>query len=281
MGTGADGSTHPSRSGTISRLKLRRQAIWPAGTGRAGRRRSLLLVLLLPLALRGFIAGMGAVQGDHPSALYPDLQTLPPSELQFDTEVLADGQAHYLLRLTNTVWNAGPGRLEVVERERAIYQHVYDAAKGGTLVQRLYVGSDIIYHPGHNHYHFENFASYLLLQRDTNGVYQATTNEGTKTSFCIADFSLVEGSYELQYPYPATCDKKLQGMTVGWADPYPWWYAEQWVDLGLRRLADGEYAVESTADPGNKLVESTETNNVARTYFSVRNGAITNERATP
>ena len=176
-----------------------------------------------------------------------------------------------------------------------IYQNVYDAPRGGRQVQRVYVGSDIIFHPEHNHYHLENFASYLLLQRDANGVYQAMTNEGTKTSFCVADFSRAEGSYKPQYPYPDACDKKLQGMTVGWADPYPWWYAEQWIDLGLSPLSDGtytvessfsplaegEYAVQSTADPENKLVESNEDNNVAWTYFTVSGGAIMNVRTEP
>ena len=138
-----------------------------------------------------------AVTSDGGSPLYPDLQTLPPSELQFGTEVFADGQVHYILRLTNTVWNAGPGRLEVEEQDRVIYQNVYDAPQRGHRVQRLPVGVDIIFHPEHSHYHLENFASYLLLQRDTNGAYQATTNEGTKTSFYIADFSPVERPYKM------------------------------------------------------------------------------------
>ena len=48
------------------------------------------------------------------TALYPDLKTLPPRDLRFDrTDVSADGsgQIHDVLRFSNTVWNAGEGKL--------------------------------------------------------------------------------------------------------------------------------------------------------------------------
>ncbi len=51
-----------------------------------------------------------------------------------------------------------------------IYQNFYDAGVGGTLALQRQVSSDIYYHPSHYHYHFQNFASYLLLKRDTAGV---------------------------------------------------------------------------------------------------------------
>src|SRR5689334_12474889 len=41
--------------------------------------------------------------------LYPDLRTLPPTDFAFDQ--IDDGS--HVLRLTNTVWNAGEGRLEL------------------------------------------------------------------------------------------------------------------------------------------------------------------------
>ena len=193
--------------------------------------------------------------------------------------MLGDGRTHYVLRFDNTVWNAGQGRLELEgQKRRKIYQQLYDAPTGGNLVQRIYIGNDSIFHEGHNHYHLENFASYLLLAKDASGVYQATTKRGTKTSFCIMDSRRISGSYSAQY---TTCGQKLQGLTVGWGDVYGAWLAEQWIDLGTSRLADGDYAVQSTADPANKLYESDNANNVARTYFTVSGGQITNVRTTP
>ena len=250
-----------------------RCAAWADGRPR------LAIMLLIVLGL--VVAGTQPVQGQRPPqgggpAFYPDLQTRPPTDLQFDTEVLGDGQTHHVLRFANTVWNAGQGRLELEGKKRSkIYQNVYNAATGGTLVQRLYVGNDSTFHEGHNHYHLENFASYLLLQQDMNGAYQATTKKGTKTSFCIMDTEQLLGSYSAQY---TRCDRVLQGLTVGWADTYGAYLVDQWIDLGTSPLTDGEYAVQSTADPRDQLAESNNANNVAVTYFRVEGGTIMNVR---
>ena len=193
-----------------------------------------------------------------------------------------------MLRFDNTVWNAGPGRLELEGSKRSkIYQNLYDAPTGGVRVQQLYLGNDSVFHPGHNHYHLQNFASYLLLHEDGSGAYRATAHNGTKTSFCIIDTERVQGTSSAQY---TLCGRTLQGLTVGWADTYGARLDEQWIDLGVATstapLADGEYAVQSTANPpsGNaarKLTESNYGNNVAITYFTVQAGAITNVRTTP
>jgi len=229
------------------------------------------LVLVFVLLVAVLIEGAGPARAG--AALYPDLRTLRPTNLYFDRVVYSDGSTHYVLRFANTVWNAGSGRLELEGQKRSkIYQRIYDAPKGGTLVQRLYLGNDSIYHEGHEHYHLENFASYLLLKKDASGVYQATTKKGTKTSFCIMDTGRISGSYSAQY---TSCGKTLQGLTVGWGDTYGAGLIGQWVDLGTSRLADGTYAVRSTADPLNKIAESNDGNNRASTCFTVRSGTIT------
>ena len=127
-------------------------------------------------------------------------------------------------------------------------------------------GNDSIFHEGHNHYHIENFASYRLLQDG-----EATNKKGTKTSFCVIDWEQVSGSNSQQY---TSCDKALQGLTVGWGDTYHANLDDQWVDLGTTPLADGNYTLQSTADPRNMLVESNDNNNTASTCFTVAGGEI-------
>jgi hypothetical protein len=217
-------------------------------------------------------------------ALYPELRTLPASDLTFDR--LDDGT--YVLRFGNTVWNAGEGRLEIEGNPnpnpngvKKIYQNLYDAPVGGNLVSHKQVNSDIIYHPTHMHFHFANFASYLLLQRNAAGVYQETTKKGTKTSFCIMDTERFEGSYPDQY---RECGTALQGLTPGWGDTYGYTLPDQWVVLGTQPLADGEYGIQSTADPKGVLNEgggARETNNTNVTYFTVSGGQITHVRNAP
>ena len=149
--------------------------------------RSVLLALFLLASFLPMADDAAAA-----AALYPDLKTTPPSGLYFDRVTMGDGLSHYVVRFSNVVWNAGEGRLELQgdpnpSGSNKIYQNFYDARTGGTRVLQRQVSSDIIYHPSHYHYHFEAFASYLLLQRDASGVYQPTTKKGTKTSFCVLD----------------------------------------------------------------------------------------------
>ncbi len=211
------------------------------------------------------------------SPLYPDLRTAKPSSLYF-TRVNIGGSSHYVLRFSNIVWNAGEGRLELQgdpnpNGSNRIYQNIYDQRSGGTRVSQRQISSDIIYHPSHFHYHFEGFASYLLLQRDSAGVYKATTKKGTKTSFCVMDTARMTSS--AGGSLFSSCGNNLQGLTVGWGDEYPASLPEQWIDVGTVPLADGAYAIQSTADPQNKLAEGgRDSNNVGLTYFTVRGGSI-------
>lgn len=233
-----------------------------------------IIVMLLLVGTIGPLSAQG--QGKKPDepvggeALYPDLITLEPTNLYFDVVTMSDGLAHYVLRFDNTVGNTGSGRLELEGQKRSkIYQNVYDAAVGGNLVERHYIGNDSIFHEGHNHYHIENFASYQLFQ--DGGEW---TKQGTKTSFCVMDVVPIVASYgDAQY---TTCGRSIQGLTVGWGDTYYASLAEQWIDLGTSPLPDGAYMLQSTANPNfdRKLIESDYGNNTASTCFTVTSGMI-------
>ena len=256
-------------------------------------------LLLIGIVAVSCFTGTGQLarsQPQLPPCCYPDLQTAPPSDLFFDQR--NDGT--YLLRFSNTVMNMGPGRLEIQgnpkppkkkDRDptvRQIYQNVYDAPVGGTQVIHKQVQSDTIYHAGHQHFHFADFARYDLLVQDSTG-YAPTEKKGTKTSFCIMDTTQVPTDPSTTYPAQYwTCGGELQGLTPGWGDTYDYTLADQWVVLGTQPLADGEYGLRSTADPLDRLDEggpavdpALETNNTAVTYFTVSGGQMTNVRAAP
>lgn len=207
--------------------------------------------------------------------ILPDLRTLAPAALSLKRESSGDLKDHYLLRFDNTVGNWG-GPLEIVanlQHSRDLTQNIYDAYTGGSIVSSVSVGSDLVFHPTHNHFHFQDFATYLLLKKDVNGTYQPTTRVGTKTSFCIVDTIRVAvlGS---GVSTNRTCTAAKQGLSAGWADVYDANLPDQWIDFGTSTPADGDYAIKSTADPKNKLLESNDDNNSATTYFSIRAGKI-------
>lgn len=210
--------------------------------------------------------------------LYPDIITLPPSGLYIER----NSAGHYLVRFANTAANLG-GRLEISVDSigsKAIYQSVYDQMVGGTRVIKQQVNSDLIYHPQHNHFHFAGFARSELLRKDSAGYYKVTNRQGSKTSFCILDTVRVNGTGPT-FPTYNSCGATFQGMSAGWGDTYVAALFDQWIDVGTAALADGQYAIRSTVDPDNRLMESNDFNNIGITYFTVANGRIVGLNSPP
>lgn len=210
----------------------------------------------------------GSPAGGAP--LYPDLRTAAPNNLSLQR----GGDGRLRLRFDNMVGNYG-GRLEmtVPSGSREIYQNVYDENEGGARVDYQRVASDLVYHPTHSHFHFADFAMYELLRRNSVGAYLPTSRIGSKTSFCILD-SVRVGTHGPARQKYTSCGANLQGLSAGWADIYDASLPEQWIDLGTAVPSDGSYAIRSTADPYNRLMETDNDNNVGLTYFTITNGQI-------
>ena len=210
-------------------------------------------------------------RGGSGKVRYPDLRTEVPSELCLDQ--LSDGT--HVVRFTNAIWNDGEGRLEIegnvapTEGEvTELHQNLYDQPAGGSLTQRRQVNGRIEFHAAHDHYHFADFARYRLLKRDDAGQYQPV-GEGDKRSFCIVDnFRRANGpGFPRRYD---SCVEREQGLMPGWVDRYARNLADQWVVIGPNPLPDGEYALESIADPMGLLDEGggeREENNGGIEYF--------------
>ncbi len=227
------------------------------------------------------------------TTLYPDLKTVPPSDLRFDSGTLeSGGEIHYVLRFSNTVWNGGQGPFEIHGtpgvKNSTVSQRIFDDAGGFSDVA---VSTDLAYHPGHGHFHLQDFAEYELWTKADFDAWTASGRKagqakhfGTKTSFCIMDTRRLE-------TLPGTpssrvysqCGSTVQGLSVGWGDTYRWSLPEQWVDLGVSPLPDGSYVLRSIADPLNKLYESPKGSdatresaqaNEATTTFTVQRGRI-------
>jgi hypothetical protein len=229
--------------------------------------------------------------------LYPDLRTLPPRDLRFDrTDVSFDGsgQFHNVLRFTNTVWNAGPGKLETrgqIDRTTLTgpaYQRVFDSEGG--FAEHL-VGGFYWHAQNHNHFHYEDWGRYELWDRadfDTWIASGRTVGEadlrGTKTTSCVMDeefFTQLPGT-----PFPAVYPsggcllddeddtELIQGLSVGWGDTYDYYRDEQWIDLDQGSLADGQYVLRSVTDPENKIYESAGKADPSREGAPVNEGIV-------
>lgn len=201
-----------------------------------------------------FLATASTVAGQD---LPPNLRALPP----FDLQILPNAETGNLeLRLSATSWNSGAGPLEMaagpaVDGGQEVYQRVYN--KAGGFTEQL--AGTFVYHPAHGHFHFEQYAVYILNPVDGAN----SKRQSYKTSFCVMDTVKVDtrlpGAAKKQIY--GSCNRFLQGMSVGWGDTYGWNLAGQAIDL--TGSSDGKYELTVTFDPENRIIESNDADNSA------------------
>jgi hypothetical protein len=166
-----------------------------------------------------------------------------------------------LLRASTTTQNTGTGPLELRGSASApgVYQRIYSSDGG---YREVYAGT-FTFHPGHGHLHFDNWLNFNLRQvLPSNGVGSVVA-AGDKVSFAIIDLESPLDPPVPGAPLDPVYDGGLvQGLSVGWADVYGATLLDQWIDV--TDVPAGRYWLEAVVDPENHVVESNESNNVAR-----------------
>lgn len=219
----------------------------------------------------GFIPSVA--HADHP--LEPDLVTikLRASEM----EIALDGKKT-LLRLSNRVGNQGQGPLEIrpsteftdcdgdgeAANELLGYQRVYEDSWTPDGPNASYTETEIgcvIYHPQHSHWHVTSIARYSLFDEETGEL-----TDGHKVGFCLLDSGRIDGAQTSGTYGRGECGSPealptLTGISPGYFDLYDSTTPGQ--RINVTGLEAGTYCLQSTADPGNDLIESDTTNNVA------------------
>ena len=203
-----------------------------------------------------------------PAAALPDLVPLPSWDIRARH---ARRSGLDLLTFGATVWVGGNSPLDV-EGFRShgspvmkAYQyfwrngHVIGRARAGTM------GFDS--KPGHDHWHFEQFARYTLLDSAKNLAVRSH-----KAGFCIAPsdpVNLLAPHAVWQPPsigFSDACGLPTalwvqEMMPVGWGDTYLQSIAGQAFDI--TSVPDGTYYIEITANPRHVLYESNTRNDVS------------------
>jgi hypothetical protein len=201
----------------------------------------------------------------------PNVVLFPASDIRIEER--SDGTTH--LRFSTLSWNSGAGPLEL----RA---GTVDTVNGKQeVIQRIYLddgsyrdvkAGSFVYHPGHAHVHFDDYALYTLQPVVANG---AADRISSKTTFCIIDTSKVN----LKLPGAPrraiykTCDATMQGLSVGWGDKYPYSVLGQSIDITA--LPDGEYNLKIEIDPKYQIVESNDSDNISTVRVQLTNGTVT------
>ncbi len=202
------------------------------------------------------------------SMLLPDLRTLPPSDLEI--KVLQNGVKQ--LRLTNMIWNSGRGPLELAgdfipsTRQIRVFQRIYSTAGE----KSIHLVGEFIWHPTHEHWHFEDFTVYELWSLTSNGSLDNLISSSEKLSYCVIDTDAVDQHNTAFSPRRryGGCGQKLQGLSPGWGDTYKSHLDGQSVDIST--VVDGVYALRSQTNPTGMVIESDPNNNSALVYIEIR-----------
>ena len=182
------------------------------------------------------------------------------------------------LTFSSTEWNAGPGTL-VVEGFRGTEDPKMDAfqyfLRDGLPVGKAPIGQ-LEYHAGggHNHWHFEQFTRYTLL----DGSRQQVLVSG-KQSWCLVntdaiDLTLPDANLrEFGQDLGTSCGGPSalwirEVLDVGWGDTYDQYVAGQAFDI--TDLPNGTYYVRVHVNPLGAMIESSTANNVEDRLIRLR-----------
>ncbi|MCW2736432.1 lysyl oxidase family protein [Nocardioides sp.] len=194
----------------------------------------------------------------------PDLRSLPAFGIGLNAK-------HTTLRFSATVWNGGNSPLVIDGFRRRdaevmdAYQYFFDTDGNQTGYEQ--VGTMEFHHANHNHWHFEDFARYDLLDADRNYVARSR-----KQSFCLAntdavDYTVPDADWQPDNTDLATaCGDEgalsiREVLSAGSGDTYAQYRAGQAFKVG--DLPNGVYYIRVEGNPERNLTESDTTNNVA------------------
>jgi hypothetical protein len=198
-----------------------------------------------------------------PGSPAPDLRSLPAWEIQLNRQGTA-------LRFAATVWNAGNSplvvdgfRSEEHPDEMDAYQYFFDA--DGNQVDYKSVGEMHWHAQNHQHWHFEDFARYRLLNADLTQAVRST-----KQSFCLANTDAVDYTVEGADWNPENTDLSTscgggdalsvrQVLSSGSGDTYLQYRYGQ--AFRIDKVPNGIYYISIEANPFGDLYELDETNN--------------------
>lgn len=192
------------------------------------------------------------------------------------------------LRWNQGEYNLGDGPLEL---------HNYPEEGSGTeMWQRIYRADGTAtqtpvgqarFSPNHGHVHYLGFTTVTLHQIAQDDSLGVEVGRGPDKGICLADTELAElggdRTSPLSYAVPGTCDAATHadprdptfpgspyfalGISVGAADVYPWFLADQYLDV--TNVPDGRYLLRVEVNPSGKLAEKTRANNVAITCVAL------------
>jgi hypothetical protein len=208
-------------------------------------------------------AGPGMKADPDPGTL-PDLQTLPAYGIRLSKQGFLDFAA--------TEWDAGPAAMVIdgfrkpSARVMASYQYFYNS--DGTPAGHKRIGKmEWDPRPGHEHWHFEDFARYSLLDASQTEVVRSR-----KAGFCLANTDAVDFTVPgaVWNPYNTDLTTACGDLTAlavrevlltGSGDTY--YQSKPGQSFNVKDLPNGVYYVQIEVNPDLHMWEADTTNNIS------------------
>lgn len=194
------------------------------------------------------------------------------------------------LRWDQGEYNFGAGPLELHNYSNKgdgtnLYQRVYST--NGHV--RQFLAGSVKFSGTHGHFHAQKFQDIGLYQRKPNGKAGKLVATPPNKGICMVDIE--NGNFgktdkpvsPLQMDLPGTCDASTHqdpkdptfpnepylqmGITPGFADVYPWFVADQYIDV--THLPDGKYVLKATVNKTRRILESNYSNNTAQACVEI------------
>ena len=215
---------------------------------------------------------------------YPEetagLTSIPPTPGQGPTRCLRFNHGEYNFGDGPLEIHLYPGKGTITDEGLAadIYQRIYSS--DGKITQR--VAGPAIFHHAHGHYHNLQWRTAALYERRPDGTLGDLVATMPEKGVCTVDVRngrfgqrrdspLVYGntdpapcvnpSHQDPNPDAAFPNESFirSGISVGWADIYPWSLVDQYIDIS--NVRDGKYVIVAQVDAKNLIREKRETNN--------------------
>ena len=240
--------------------------------------------------------------------MLPDLVMLPSfTQNQIQEYAWNDSLYPGQLRFAATIANIGYGPMEIKgskqwycdklkvdssekcadgqNSRQVVLQRIYFKENNTIKYRDVPAGSMYLDdHPGHNHYHVDDWVVFRLVQILKQGKKQVAITKGQKVSYCLFSSGICSSSDNVCKIYNqhfgeempnyglgnySSCNTEKQGITVGGYDTYGLMYEGQYLQLP-KGLKSGEYLLEIEIDPDHKYIESNKKNNTFQMKVNIQ-----------
>jgi hypothetical protein len=265
------------------------------------------------VAYRGYAEVEREPAADPLRPLLPNLVTFPSRNPQMKTaaylvdheqkavygpscypEEMTEQGARRCLRFDQVIANTGEGPFEIryrmdgIATDQQLRQRIFssDGSFNEVTVDKY------VFHPTHAHFHYKNFGQAFLHRLHPDGTLEKV-RESRKNGFCMIDVdNLRFGVDDNGVPYkgeaarayyfprcnaPTERDEHgtymVNGMSVGWADVYNWYLADQYIEIS--GVPDGLYVIETVANPARSVHEASFNDNSAQSTIRLHGDTVT------